>query len=103
VHPKSAVTYCHKRVKKVFDATGIPEAIPHRFRDTFAVTLLEQGLPLRAVSRALGHKSEAVTQRHYAKWTGKQQDQMDDYIAAGWAKRSRSTAKEKPTHAKRVG
>jgi integrase/recombinase XerD len=102
--PKSAVTYWHKLFKQLFDATGIPDAIPHRFRDTFAVTLLERGVPLRAVSRALGHKSEAVTQRHYAKWTGKQQEQMDDYIAAGWGKgkKSRSTAKEK-SHTKKAG
>ena len=48
--------------------------------------------------------------KRYVFWSGNGQpksavtyDQMDDYIAAGWAKRSRSTAKEKPTHAKRVG
>jgi integrase/recombinase XerD len=93
--PKSAVTYWHKLFKKLFDATGIPDAIPHRFRDTFAVTLLEEGVPLRAVSQALGHKSEAVTQRHYADWSQKQQDQMDDYIASGWAKRKKSQASSK--------
>jgi site-specific recombinase XerD len=86
--PKSAVTYWHKLFKHLFDATGIPDAIPHRFRDTFAVTMLERGVPLRAVSRALGHKSEAVTQRHYAAWTGTQQGQMDDYMSSGWAKKA---------------
>jgi len=87
--PESAVKYWHKLFKKLFDATGITDGIPHRFRDTFAVTMLENGVPLRAVSRALGHKSEAVTQRHYAKWTDEQQDRMDDYIASGWAKKKK--------------
>jgi site-specific recombinase XerD len=64
---------------------------PHRFRDTFAVTLLENGVPLREVSRALGHKSITTTERHYAKWTPDQQNRMDDYIAATWTKKKRSS------------
>jgi Phage integrase family len=43
--------------KKLFDKTGIPNAHPHRFRDAFAVSLLERGVPIRAVSRALGQSS----------------------------------------------
>ena len=67
--PASAVKYWHKLFKKLFDVTGIPDAHPHRFRDTFAVTLLENDVPIRSVSRALGHKSVTTTERHYAKWT----------------------------------
>jgi integrase/recombinase XerD len=89
--PASAVKYWHKLFKKLFDATGIPDAHPHRFRDTFAVTLLEDGVPLREVSRALGHKSITTTERHYAKWTPDQQNRMDDYIAATWTKKKKSS------------
>lgn len=107
--PESAVKYWHKLFKKLFDATGIPDAHPHRFRDTFAVAMLERGVPLRAVSRALGHKSEAVTQRHYAKWTIEQQERMDDYIVATWTKekkpaqRSTSASSRRKAPQRRAG
>jgi integrase/recombinase XerD len=91
--PVSAVKYWHKLFKQLFDATGIPDAHPHRFRDTFAVTLLESGVPLREVSRALGHKSITTTERHYAKWTPDQQNRMDDYIAATWTKKKSAPRK----------
>ncbi len=49
------------------------------FRDTFAVTLLEDGVPIREVSRALAHTSVTTTERHYAKWTPDQQVRLDEY------------------------
>ena len=84
--PESTVKYWHKLFKKLFDATGIENSIPHRFRDTFAVDLLEKGVPIREVSRALGHKSVTITELHYAKWTPDQQQRMDDYIVGSWEK-----------------
>jgi integrase len=69
----------------LFDKTSIPKAHPHRLRDTFAVSLLEAGVPIREVSRALGHKSVTITERHYAKWTPDQQQRMDDFIAGTWS------------------
>lgn len=86
--PTSTVKYWHKLFKKLFDASGVKDAIPHRFRDTFAVDLLEHGVPIRDVSRALGHKSVAITERHYAKWTQEQQNKMDDYIIGTWKKQA---------------
>ncbi len=40
----------------------------HRLRDTFAVDLLEKGVPLEEVSKLFGHESIKTTERHYAKW-----------------------------------
>jgi len=106
--PASTVKYWHKLFKKLFDATGIENAIPHRFRDTFAVDLLEKGVPIREVSRALGHKSVTITERHYAKWTPDQQQRMDDYIVGSWQKpsaksRSKSASQKKEIHGRRIG
>ena len=85
--PASVTKHWHARFKVLFDKTGIPQAHPHRFRDTFAVSLLEKGVPIREVSRALGHKSVTITERHYAKWTPEQQQRMDEYILGTWKKR----------------
>jgi integrase/recombinase XerD len=40
----------------------------HRLRDTFAVDLLQKGVPLEDVSKALGHMSIKTTEKSYAKW-----------------------------------
>ncbi len=38
--------------------------ISHRLRATFAVDLLQKGVPLEHVSKLLGHKSVTTTERH---------------------------------------
>ena len=58
------------RVKGVRD----PNGLNHRFRNTFAVDLLEKGVPLETVSLMLGHASVTTTERYYAAFTG-------DYMA----------------------
>lgn len=39
---------------------------PHRFRDTFSVSLLEKGENLHTVQLLLGHTSIKTTEKHYA-------------------------------------
>ncbi|NWF82283.1 MAG: site-specific integrase, partial [Bryobacteraceae bacterium] len=46
-----------RQLAKVFDKAGIVNGHPHRFRDTFAVDLLENGVSLEEVSVLLGHAS----------------------------------------------
>ena len=50
---------------------------PHRFRDTFAVSLLLKGDSLDSVSKLLGHSSIKITERHYAPWVKARQDQLE--------------------------
>lgn len=64
----------------------------HRLRDTFAVDLLEKGVPLEEVSKLLGHESIRTTERHYAKWVRGRQDRLDTLVTASW---SRGTKKGK--------
>jgi site-specific recombinase XerD len=56
----------------------------HRLRDTFAVDLLEKGVPLEEVSKLLGHESIKTTEKHYAKWG--RQDRLGNLVTATWAK-----------------
>ena len=57
----------------------------HRLRDTFAVDLLEKGIPMEEVSRLLGHESIRTTERHYAKWVKGRQDRLDALVVGSWA------------------
>ena len=57
----------------------------HRLRDTFAVDLLEKGVPLEEVSKLLGHESIKTTEKHYSKWMKGRQDRLDALVTGTWA------------------
>jgi len=74
-------------IAPVFKAAGLAEEgfmKAHRLRDTFAVDMLEKGVPLEEVSKMLGHESIKTTERHYAKWVKGRQDRLDSLVVATW-------------------
>jgi integrase len=73
----------------------------HRLRDTFAVDLLEKGVPLEEVSKLLGHESIRTTEKHYAKWVKGRQDRLDLLVTATWATpgKTRKAKKKRQTRA----
>ena len=48
------------------EAAGIESTGFHDLRRTFGARLALQGVPMAVIAKALGHKDERVTQRHYA-------------------------------------
>jgi integrase/recombinase XerD len=58
----------------------------HRLRDTFAVDLLQKGVPLEEVSKLLGHESIKTTEKSYARWVKGRQDRLDSLVRATWKK-----------------
>ena len=54
--------------KTVFEKAEIQDGHIHRFRDTFAVRLLEKGVSIETVSVLLGHSNIAITLKHYRPW-----------------------------------
>jgi integrase len=81
---KSSITEWQDRLKKVYTMAGIPDGHSHRLRDTFAVALLNEGVPLETVSILLGHRSIRTTEKHYAPWVKSRQDQLEKAVKATW-------------------
>jgi site-specific recombinase XerD len=74
-------------IAPLFKAAKIPNEghmMSHRLRDTFAVDLLEKGVPLEEVSKLLGHESIKTTERSYAKWVKGRQDRLDKLVIGTW-------------------
>lgn len=86
---KAAAQRWGKKISAAFTAAGIVSEgnmISHRLRDTYAVDLLQKGVPLEHVSKLLGHKSVITTERHYAKWVKGRQDLLERVVSATWKK-----------------
>ncbi len=81
---QSAVTNWQHDLRQAFRAAGMPDGHPHQLRDTFAVRLLEKGVPLEEVSKLLGHTSIKTTEKHYAPWVKTRQDRLDAVIRETW-------------------
>lgn len=75
-----------KHMARLFDAAKIKggHMRSHRLRDTFAVRLLEKGVPLEEVSKLLGHQSIKTTEKHYSAWVKGRQDRLNKLVTATW-------------------
>ncbi|MGH9644356.1 MAG: tyrosine-type recombinase/integrase [Terriglobales bacterium] len=74
-------------IAKAFKDAGVTSdghMVSHRLRATYAVDMLQKGVPLEHVSKLLGHKSVTTTERHYAKWIKGRQDRLDALVSATW-------------------
>ena len=80
----SAVKIWETTFKTVFEKADIKGGHIHRFRDTFAVRLLEKGVSIESVSVLLGHSNTAVTLKHYRPWVKSLQDKLEQDVALAW-------------------
>jgi integrase len=81
---ESATGDWQRALKGVFREAGIPDGHAHRFRDTFAVGLLQAGVPMERVSVLLGHSSIKVTEKHYSPWVRARQEQLEADVRRSW-------------------
>jgi site-specific recombinase XerD len=90
---RTVVTNWQNDLKQTFVAAGMPDGHSHQLRDTFAVSLLQKGIPMEEVSKLLGHTSIKTTEKHYAPWVTARQDRLDSLVVGTWNKTG-----EKPGH-----
>lgn len=82
--PKTVISHWQCDLMELFKAAKVENGHAHRFRDTFAVELLLQGVPMERVSMLLGHRSIRVTERHYAPWVQARQAQLEADVRRTW-------------------
>ncbi|MCS7042738.1 MAG: site-specific integrase [Bryobacteraceae bacterium] len=82
--PDAAARVWSNKLRKIFLRAGLPDGHSHRFRDTFAVRLLENGVSLEVVSVLLGHQSIRVTEKHYAPWVQERQARLEEAVRRAW-------------------
>jgi integrase/recombinase XerD len=70
--------------------SGVDGVRAHRFRDTFAVRLLEAGKPLEIVSALLGHRSIKTTEKHYSPWVRSRAEALAREVSDMWITNSPS-------------
>lgn len=70
-------------LKNVFDGAKIHKGKSHRFRHTFAVTMLERGESLQAVANALGDTLKVV-EEYYNYWSKTRQARLDQAVRQSW-------------------
>jgi integrase len=83
--PQTARANWSRYLDTVFELAKVKDAHSHRFRDTFAVSLLESGVSIENVSVLLGHSSVRITERHYKPWVKTLQKKLEEEVRKAWA------------------
>ncbi len=82
--PKSAVGDWQRSLKKLFKLAGVAGGHAHRFRHTFAKRLFMNGVPADRVAILMGHRSPAITLKHYGSWGKDRQALLEADIRRLW-------------------
>jgi integrase/recombinase XerD len=83
--PVTAVAHWQRALQSVFRLAGVEKAHSHRFRDSFAVSLLEKGVSIETIAMLLGHSDIRVTLRHYRPWVKSLQAHLESEVQKAWA------------------
>jgi integrase/recombinase XerD len=86
--PATPQTNFGTQIAVLFQRAGIESDahhVSHSLRNTFAVHLLEKGVPLETVSLMLGHQSVTTTERYYADFSRGYMDRAEARVRQVWA------------------
>ena len=82
--PETAAGNFRRTLRDLGAYCRVPDLHPHRFRDSFAVRLLQGGVAIDRVARALGNRSVRIVEKHYSPWIKSRQDELDKDVQATW-------------------
>jgi integrase len=80
----TATGNARRSLRKLSKLANIRTVDPHRFRDTLAINLLQQDLPIEDVKEILGHRDVNITLRHYGNWVKARQDRLTRSLEKTW-------------------
>ena len=83
--PKTRVANYQAYLSKLFKLAKVENGHAHRFRHTFAVSLLLARVPIERVAVLLGHSNTKVTQKHYSPWIAARQEQLERDVINSWS------------------
>ena len=79
---KSAVSDWHRTIERL--GKGLPFRLhAHRFRHTFACTLLMRGVPVSEAAAILGN-SPRILEKHYSQWTRNRNEALTEAVKLAW-------------------
>lgn len=82
-NPKSGVADWQRSLSRLGRTAGV-KFHAHQLRDSFAVKLLEKGVPLESVAMLLGN-SVKVCEKHYAPWVKVRQERLEEAVKRTFA------------------
>lgn len=77
----TAIGSARRTVACIVRLSEVAKGHPHRFRDTFSVSLLDAGEDIRTVQLLLGHTSIRTTEKHYAPFVRTTQKRIEDAVS----------------------
>jgi integrase/recombinase XerD len=69
----------------LFKKADVEGGHAHRYRDTFAVSLLLAGVSLEDVAVLLGHATPAITAKHYSPWVQARRARLEEMVSRTWS------------------
>ncbi len=82
---KSAIEDLRRGFYALAKLAKVKHAHFHRLRDSFAIGLLEKGVPIESVSVLLGHTDVRITSKHYRPWVKSLQDKLEADVRSTWS------------------
>lgn len=81
---KTAASNADRSLQRVFALSGVSGTHSHRFRDTFAVDLLNRDVSVNTVALLLGN-SPRIVEKHYRPFVRSMQEKTIEHARKGWA------------------
>lgn len=79
--PHDYITYeVNQKMRQIAESVGLTGIRPHRFRDSFAVRMLNNGRTYDDVAILLGHQDPKTTRKYYAPWVESRENALMDKL-----------------------